>query len=162
MHFCIWIYSVLFSCFSYPWCGACWRSVVNRRTAKDSCCPGLVCGYFLHLCVPQAKENPDQMARFLEDREQSSLNQSSQLETECRVQKADPVSGKAPRRQLYHAAGWGPNHRRWAFLLQDRTARIQKLLLLGKYRDHRCLTWALKVMLWLFQDLYMIGIVQIF
>lgn len=110
-------YSVLFLCFSYPWCGACWRSLVNRRAAKDSCCPGFMCGYFLLLCVPQAKANPEQMARFLEDREQGSFNQSSQVETVGRVQKADPVSGKASRRQLHHAALWGPNHRRRAFLL---------------------------------------------
>lgn len=79
-----------------------------KCTNKDSCPGGFLCGYSLHLQLPQTqlKKTPEQVERLLEERGHNHLNQSLQLETVARVQKTNLVFGKSCITQLHHAAGW--------------------------------------------------------
>lgn len=99
---------MFFLAFSDPRCPVLSGQMDNKGAKEDSCCARVLCGYSLHLQLPQArlKSDPEQVERILEERETDCLNQSSQMETVQGVQKKNAVFGKPENTQLHHAAGW--------------------------------------------------------
>lgn len=125
---------------SDPWCRVPSKPMDSKNTINDPSPAGLLCGYSLHLHLPQApdKSEPKQSERILEKGEPDCRNQSSQMETDQWVQKTNWVSGRSAATQLHHAAGLCQDNWRWPVLLQDWNVKIQKLLLQRKCSVHWC------------------------